>query len=301
MTDTKAATADGAPVPDRGNVRLRDARRPRRRAPDPTTGARNMPIYQTTVVRLRRRRPRGRALQPPDVRLHLLADHEPDRRGARGARRRPRGRPGGGRLRLRPRGAAARVLHAARAGRRRRRRAPAVRRLADPVPAHVPAPGLDTPRSSTPTDLDAVARGDHAADEGDLRRERSRTPAASSSTSRRSRRSPTTHGIPLIVDNTLATPYLCRPFEWGADLVIHSMTKFLSGHGTSMGGIVVESGRFDWRGSGKFPFLAGPDPAYHGLDFYRDVRRLRVLDEGARRRAARPRPGALARRTRSTS
>jgi len=73
--------------------------------------------------------------------------------------------------------------------------------------------------------------------------------------------------IPLVVDNTLATPYLCRPFEWGADLVIHSLTKFLSGHGTSMGGIVVESGRFDWKGSGKFPFLAGPDPAYHGLDF----------------------------------
>lgn len=77
------------------------------------------------------------------------------------------------------------------------------------------------------------------------------------------------HGasIPLIVDNTLATPYLCRPFEWGADLVVHSLTKFLSGHGTSMGGVVVESGRFDWRGSGKFPFLAGPDAAYHGLDF----------------------------------
>jgi OAH/OAS sulfhydrylase len=73
--------------------------------------------------------------------------------------------------------------------------------------------------------------------------------------------------IPLVVDNTLATPYLCRPFEWGADLVIHSLTKFLSGHGTSMGGIVVESGRFDWRGSGRFPFLAGPDPAYHDLDF----------------------------------
>jgi O-acetylhomoserine (thiol)-lyase len=73
--------------------------------------------------------------------------------------------------------------------------------------------------------------------------------------------------IPLIVDNTLATPYLCRPFEWGADLVVHSLTKFLSGHGTSMGGMVVESGRFDWKGSGKFPFLAGPDPGYHGLDF----------------------------------
>ena len=73
--------------------------------------------------------------------------------------------------------------------------------------------------------------------------------------------------IPLIVDNTLATPYLCRPFEWGADLVVHSLTKFLSGHGTSMGGIVIESGRFDWKASGRFPFLAGPDAAYHGIDF----------------------------------
>ncbi len=74
-------------------------------------------------------------------------------------------------------------------------------------------------------------------------------------------------GIPLIVDNTMATPYLCRPFEWGADLIVHSTTKFLSGHGNAMGGAVIESGRFDWRKSGKFPSMAGPDPAYHGLDF----------------------------------
>ncbi len=74
-------------------------------------------------------------------------------------------------------------------------------------------------------------------------------------------------GIPLIVDNTMATPYLCRPFEWGADIVIHSTTKFLSGHGTSMGGVVVESGKFDWRASGKFKSMTEPDPAYHGLNF----------------------------------
>jgi O-acetylhomoserine (thiol)-lyase len=74
-------------------------------------------------------------------------------------------------------------------------------------------------------------------------------------------------GIPLIVDNTLASPYLCRPFEWGADLVVHSTTKFLSGHGTSMGGVLVESGKFDWSKSGKFPSLTGPEPAYHGLNF----------------------------------
>ena len=74
-------------------------------------------------------------------------------------------------------------------------------------------------------------------------------------------------GIPLIVDNTMPSPYLCRPFEWGADLVIHSTTKFLSGHGNSMGGAVVESGKFDWAKSGKFPSMTEPDPAYHGLTF----------------------------------
>jgi O-acetylhomoserine (thiol)-lyase len=75
-------------------------------------------------------------------------------------------------------------------------------------------------------------------------------------------------GVPLIVDNTMASPYLLRPFDWGADIVIHSTTKFLSGHGTSMGGIIVESGRFDWSQGGKFPSLSTPDPAYHGLTFY---------------------------------
>ena len=75
-------------------------------------------------------------------------------------------------------------------------------------------------------------------------------------------------GIPLIVDNTLATPYLCRPFEWGADIVCHSTTKFLSGHGHALGGMVVESGRFDWAQGNRFPSLTDPEPAYHGLKFF---------------------------------
>ena len=74
-------------------------------------------------------------------------------------------------------------------------------------------------------------------------------------------------GVPLIVDNTLATPYLCRPFEWGADLVVHSTTKFLTGNGTVVGGAVVDSGRFDWMASTKFGGLSQPEPAYHGLTF----------------------------------
>ncbi|WP_119678570.1 O-acetylhomoserine aminocarboxypropyltransferase [Indioceanicola profundi] len=74
-------------------------------------------------------------------------------------------------------------------------------------------------------------------------------------------------GIPLIVDNTMATPYLCRPIEYGATLVVHSTTKFLAGHGNSVGGVVVDSGRFDWRKGGKFPALTEPEPGYHGLNF----------------------------------
>jgi O-acetylhomoserine (thiol)-lyase len=75
-------------------------------------------------------------------------------------------------------------------------------------------------------------------------------------------------GIPLIVDNTMATPYLCRPIEYGADIVCHSTTKFLQGHGTSLGGAIIESGKFDWTGGPGFPTMTEPDPAYHGLTFY---------------------------------
>lgn len=75
------------------------------------------------------------------------------------------------------------------------------------------------------------------------------------------------NGLPLIVDNTVATPYLLNPIEWGADIVIHSLTKFLGGHGTSVGGIIVDSGKFNW-GNGKFPEFTEPDPSYHGLKFW---------------------------------
>jgi len=74
-------------------------------------------------------------------------------------------------------------------------------------------------------------------------------------------------GVPLVVDNTLATPYLCQPFDWGADIVVHSTTKFLSGNGTTVGGCVVDKGTFDWTRNDKFPALAQPEPAYHGLTF----------------------------------
>ena len=74
------------------------------------------------------------------------------------------------------------------------------------------------------------------------------------------------NGIPLVIDNTFATPYLCRPIEHGADIVVHSATKFIGGHGTSIGGIVIDSGKFDWT-NGKFPQLTEPSPGYHGMKF----------------------------------
>lgn len=79
------------------------------------------------------------------------------------------------------------------------------------------------------------------------------------------------HRIPLAVDNTFATPYLVRPIEYGADIVVHSATKFIGGHGTTIGGVIVDSGRFDWEASGKFPALTEPNPSYHGISFTKAV------------------------------
>ncbi len=76
------------------------------------------------------------------------------------------------------------------------------------------------------------------------------------------------HGLPLVIDNTFGTPYLIRPIEHGADIVVHSATKFIGGHGTTLGGIIVESGKFNWKESGKFPNIAEPNPSYHGVSFY---------------------------------
>ncbi|HXW09069.1 MAG TPA: aminotransferase class I/II-fold pyridoxal phosphate-dependent enzyme, partial [Steroidobacteraceae bacterium] len=76
------------------------------------------------------------------------------------------------------------------------------------------------------------------------------------------------HGIPLIVDNTVPSPYLCRPFEHGADIVVHSLTKFIGGHGTSIGGLLVDGGTFDFGASGRFPNFTEPDPSYHGLAYF---------------------------------
>lgn len=98
------------------------------------------------------------------------------------------------------------------------------------------------------------------------------------------------HQIPLAIDNTFATPYLVRPFEYGADIVVHSATKFIGGHGATLGGVVVEGGNFDWKASGKFPWISEPNPSYHGISFADAtapaafatyVRAILLRDEGA--------------------
>ena len=75
------------------------------------------------------------------------------------------------------------------------------------------------------------------------------------------------HGLPLVVDSTFATPYLIRPIEYGADIVVHSATKFIGGHGTAIGGVIVDGGKFDWKGSGRYPWISRPNPSYHGVSF----------------------------------
>jgi len=76
------------------------------------------------------------------------------------------------------------------------------------------------------------------------------------------------YGLPLVIDNTFGTPYLIRPVEHGADIVVHSATKFIGGHGTTLGGVIIESGKFNWKESGKYPNIADPNPSYHGISFY---------------------------------
>ena len=112
------------------------------------------------------------------------------------------------------------------------------------------------------------------------------------------------HKVPLVIDNTLATPYLCNPLAHGADIVVHSATKFIGGHGTSIGGVIVDGGTFDYEGSGKFPGFTEPDPSYHGLVFGELPEPLfpaRFVAEDPTAVPARPRPGRSPRSTRSCS
>ena len=128
----------------------------------------------------------------------------------------------------------------------------------------------------------------------------SRIRAATCSISRPSRRSRTSTSLPLVIDNTFATPYLCRPIDYGADIVVHSLTKFMGGHGTSIGGIIVDSGKFDWN-ERQLPADHRASPALSRHELQRGLRRPRLHHPRARGRPARHRARASARSTRSCS
>ena len=188
------------------------------------------------------------------------------------------------------------VLNLARGGRQPGLVADAVRRHLQPVRALAPQVGHHDP-----------IRG-HPQPRPGPRRHRRRHPAASSSrpsatrgstspTSRRWRRSPTRPAIPLVVDNTFGAATLSRPIEYGADIVVHSATKWIGGHGTAIGGVVVDAGKFDWTSDSaraRFPSSPQPDPSYHGLVYTEAFGPARVHHQAAGAAAARPRPRAVA-------
>ena len=236
--------------------------------PDPTTGARAVPIYQTTSFVFEDVAGRRRPLRAAEVRQHLLPPRQPDRRGLRGARREPRGRHRRRRDRERPGGRDAARSPRCRRGRPRRRRAP--RSTAGPTccsTSRCAGSGSRRP-SSRPTTPHAFAAaiqpGPH---EAPLHRDVS-NPAGTVADLEALADGGRTHaGVPLAVDSTLATPHLCRPLDHGADIVMHSATKFLGGHGTSLGGVVVDSGRFPWD-NGNFPIMTEPVATYGNLRFW---------------------------------
>ena len=130
----------------------------------------------------------------------------------------------------------------------------------------LPKLGIEVSFIDDPDDLDCLAGGHPAQHQGVLRRD-ARQPEGRRSRLRGRLRVAHEHGIPLVVDNTVATPYLAQPLRHGADIVVHSATKFIGGHGTSIGGVIVDGGAFDYEGSGRFPGFTEPDPSYHGLVF----------------------------------
>ena len=246
-------------------IRLRDApgaRRSTARSQHRRARRADLPDHE---LRVRRPRIGGGLFQPAGVRQHLLAHHEPDGGRLRGAHGQPRGR----------RGAVAFASGLA-------AQAAALFTLLQPGDHVVSSSAL---YGGTVTQFKHLLRKMNVeltlVDPDDLGAWRAAVRANTKAFYGETIGNPAgnvldieavaaiahDHGLPLLVDNTFATPYLCRPIDWGADIVVHSATKFIGGHGTSIGGVVVESGQFNWS-NGRFPVIADPSPAYHGLPFH---------------------------------
>ena len=237
------------------------------------------------------------AVQPRARRPHLFAHLQSDRGGAGGAAGGARRRGGRGRHGERPGGAASRRRHPDGPGRPHRLLRPRSMAAAQSVNHTLPRFGITT-SFVDPRDTEAFARPSGPRPAWCSARPWA-IPGWRSWNAGGGRDRPAA-GVPLMIDNTFATPYLCRPFELGADLVMHSATKFLGGHGIAIGGALVDGGKFDWEASGKFPTLTEPYAGYHGLDFAEEFGPaafiMRARAEGLRDFGA-----CMARRTLSTS
>ena len=235
--------------------------------PDPTTGARAVPIYQTTCYVFRDTSHAAALFGLEELGIIYTRIMNPTQAVFE---ERMTALEGGVGALATASGQAAETIALLNLGRERRphrRVGVALRRHVQPAPLHVPeARGARSPSSTTPT---TSTRGRTAI--------RPNTRAFYGETIGNPKGdifdfegvSAIAHenGIPLVIDNTVATPYLCQPLRLGADIVVHSATKFIGGHGTSIGGIIVDGGKFDYVASGRLPDFTEPDPSYHGLVF----------------------------------
>ena len=242
--------------------------------PDPTTGARAVPIYQTTSYEFRDTDHAAnlfglaevgniytRIMNPTQAALEARVTR------SKGGCTTAIGIPGHARRRIGPGGRDAGVHDAVRVGRPRRRLAVALRRHLQPAPLHAAEDGHRGHLRRRPRRPRRLAGGDQPNTKvffGEV------LPNPKNDFLDIEGVAGVAHdnGIPLIVDNTVPTPYLVRPLEWGADIVVHCLTKFIGGHGTSIGGAIVDGGTFDYGASGRFPNFTEPDPSYHGLAYF---------------------------------
>ncbi len=235
-------------------------------APDPATGARALPIYQTTAYVFEDADHAAALFNLQTVGFIYFAADQPDQRRAGSPARHAGRRPRLHRRLVGPCRAGAGAVPADGARRRDRRLLAPLWRLAAADAQHLSEVRLGGEDRRRRRSGEFQARR-HANTKAFFI-ESLANPGGVISDIEAIARIAEAAGVPLLVDNTLATPWLCKPIDYGATLIVHSTTKFLSGTGTSMGGAVVDSGKFDWAKSGKFPSLAGPEPAYHGLNFF---------------------------------
>ena len=270
--------------------------------PDPTTGARAVPIYQTTSFQFRDSAHAQNLFALAEIGNIYTRIMNPTQgalearlNASRAACMTAVGLPGalGASAAVRRRRCST-ILDAGRGRRphgRRRRRCTAARTTCSTTRCRRWA---SRSRSSTTRTISSSGEPRSARTRSSSSARCSPTRRTTSSTSRGSARSPTTTASRSIVDNTVPTPYLIRPLEWGADIVVHSLTKFIGGHGTSIGGAIIDGGTFDYGASGRFPNFTEPDPSYHGSPYWPGARPRRVHHQGARADAARPRAAHLA-------